>query len=927
MSRALYCGIQSYFYYSYFRFAIHGKPPPFINKDEIEILAPTTLGDALDALPQFLGSSVIADTEQMFSGGYLGTSGQSTLNMRGIGGNRTLVLLDGRRFVPSNRYGTVDISLFPQQLIQRTEVVTGGASAAYGSDAVTGVTNFILNNEFEGFDANVQYGVSEICDAQNYRLSMAGGVAVGNDGNFVFGVEGFKSDEITNIQDRDWYKSWGDIDYGPAVQPRRVRYENTIRRTETFGGIIRKGPLAGTHFLSDGTAAPFQDGYILDRSAVSGLARGVIQGNQVGGSGDQVDRWDMRRAANDRFSIYTNYKHRFSDNLTGSVQALVGRTTTDNQKIGHVMSGTWPITIYSGNPYLPESVQARMDDLGLESFQMDKRVPNTLDPLKNSRAPLVTEVASLSASLEGEFSNGWNWSFYIQHAQNNRDVDLYGFRVDRMFKAIDAVIDPNSGAITCASTLIQPNDGCVPINMFGIGNSTQEARDWVHDSMYTDATYQQSASEFVVNGEVFEGFGAGPIYMAGGVNWRDDSVVQRSGDAFGVLPEPGSGFIQDRDENGNLLYRGLPSVYLDSVPVIDRTNAATYSGNIDVWEAFAEASIPLLQDAAFAQNLGSTLAARYTKYSTIDAVWAWKGGLDWQINDDLRFRLTRSRDIRAGNMTEMFDTTALNAFVDDPWRPDDEIYIAKNLNGGNPNIKPEIADTLTYGFVYQPGWLDGAALSVDYYDIKIKDAISSLGTNNIIDYCFEDGIFCDLLSYEPSGRISAINNTTINVGQARTEGVDVEASYRGTACWFGRDDNFSVRAIASHLISSTITPFNSPTREQVGARDLQDLHLTMTANYMAGPMSVSWSTRWVSDAVRSVSWVEGIDVAENDIPSHSLSNLRLTYNMEGLGIGSESSIYLAVSNVFDKNQCDLKMLPGLYTVIGRNYSIGFNFSM
>lgn len=731
MSRALYCGIQSYFYYSYFRFAIHGKPPPFINKDEIEILAPTTLGDALDALPQFLGSSVIADTEQMFSGGYLGISGQSTLNMRGIGGNRTLVLLDGRRFVPSNRYGTVDISLFPQQLIQRTEVVTGGASAAYGSDAVTGVTNFILNNEFEGFDANVQYGVSEIGDAQNYRLSMAGGVAVGNDGNFVFGVEGFKSDEITNIQDRDWYKSWGDIDYGPAVQPRRVRYENTIRRTETFGGIIRKGPLAGTHFLSDGTAAPFQDGYILDRSAVSGLARGVIQGNQVGGSGDQVDRWDMRRAANDRFSIYTNYKHRFSDNLTGSVQALVGRTTTDNQKIGHVMSGTWPITIYSGNPYLPESVQARMDDLGLESFQMDKRVPNTLDPLKNSRAPLVTEVASLSASLEGEFSNGWNWSFYIQHAQNNRDVDLYGFRVDRMFKAIDAVIDPNSGAITCASTLIQPNDGCVPINMFGIGNSTQEARDWVHDSMYTDATYQQSASEFVVNGEVFEGFGAGPICMAGGVNWRDDS----------------------------------------------------------------------------------------------------------------------------------------------------------------------------------------------------KDAISSLGTNNIIDYCFEDGIFCDLLSYEPSGRISAINNTTINVGQARTEGVDVEASYRGTASWFGRDDNFSVRAIASHLISSTITPFNSPTREQVGARDLQDLHLTMTANYMAGPMSVSWSTRWVSDAVRSVSWVEGIDVAENDIPSHSLSNLRLTYNMEGLGIGSESSIYLAVSNVFDKNQCDLKMLPGLYTVIGRNYSIGFNFSM
>ena len=902
-------------------------PVTAITRDEVELLATTTLGDALDALPQFLGSAMLADTENMFGGGYLGNSGQSNLNMRGVGGSRTLVLLDGRRFVPSNRYGTVDISLFPQRLIRRTEVVTGGASAAYGSDAVTGVTNFILDNEFEGFDANVQYGASELGDAKNYKMSLAGGLGVGNDGHLVWGVESFMSDEITNISGRDWYKSWGDIDFGPAVSPRRVRYENTIRRTETFGGLIRKGPLAGTQFLSDGTAAPFHDGSILDRSARSGLANGTLQGNQVGGSGDQVDRWDMRRAENKRYSIYLNYKHQLSDNLTGSVQGLVGRSTVDNQKIGYVLSGTWPVTIYSGNPYLPEDVQQRMDALGLDSFQMDKRVPNTLDPLKNSRAPLVTEVGSVSASLEGAFSNGWNWSFYIQYAHNNRDVDLYGFRVDRLFKGVDAVIDPATGAITCASSLIQPNDGCIPINLFGIGNTTQEARDWIHDSMYTDANYKQSASEFVVNGEVFDGFGAGPIFMAAGANWRDDRVQQVSADAFGPLPEPPNGYITDKDANGNLLYRGLPSVYLGSVPVIDRTNAATYSGQIDVWEAFAEVGVPLLSGVSFAERLDTNVAARYTKYSTIDAVWAWKGGIDWQIYDDLRFRLTRSRDIRAGNMTEMFDTTAVNAFVDDPWRPDDEIYIAKNINGGNPNIKPEIADTITYGFVYQPNWLEGSAFSVDYYDIKIKDAISNLGTNNIISYCFEDNIFCDLLSYEPSGRISAINNTTINVGQARTEGVDVEASYRTPISWFGRSDNLSVRAIASHLISSTITPFDSPTRELAGSGDRQETHLTLTGSYMAGPLTASWSTRWVSDAKRNLSWVEGIDVAENDIPSHSLSNLRLNFNLEGLGIGSESSVYLAVSNVFDKNPGDLLGLTGLYDVIGRNYSLGFTFRM
>lgn len=903
---------------------ISQTPVTSVSRDEIDILATTTLGDALDALPQFLGSAMLSDTQNMFGGGYLGNSGQSNLNLRGVGGSRTLVLLDGRRFVPSNRYGQVDISLFPQQLIQRTEVVTGGASAAYGSDAVTGVTNFILNNEFEGFDSNIQYGVSELGDAKNYKVSMAGGVAVGDSGHFVWGVEGFSSDEITDIGGRDWYKSWGDLDFGAGATPRRVRYENTIRRTETFGGLIRRGPLAGTQFLSDGTAAPFQDGYLMDLSATSGLSRGIIQGNQLGGSGDQVDRYDMQRAANDRYSIYLNYQHRLTDNVTGSLQALVGRSTVDNQKIGYVMSGTWPITIYSGNPYLPDDVQAAMTARNIASFQMDKRV-RPGDPINNNRAPLVTEVASLSANLEGEFSNGWNWSFYIQHAQNNRDVDLYGFRVDRMFKGIDAVIHPTTGAITCASTLIEPNDGCIPINIFGFGQTSQEAINWVHDSMYTDATYKQSASEFVVNGEVFDGFGAGPIFMAAGMNWRDDEVDQVSVDAFGPLPEPGSGYITDKDANGNLLYRGLPSVYLDSVPVIDRTNAATYSGQIDVWEAFVEANVPLLEDAAFAERLGVNLASRYTKYSTIDAVWAWKGGVDWQIYDELRFRLTRSRDIRAGNMTEMFDTTAVNAFVDDPWRPDDEIYIAKNINGGNPNIKPEIANTITYGFVYQPNWLEGSAFSVDYYEIKIKDAISSLGTNNIINYCFEENIFCELLSHEPSGRISAINNSTINVGQARTEGVDVEASYRMPVTWFNRSDNLSLRAIASHLITSTITPFDSPTIEQAGVGDRQDTHLTLTASYLAGPLTASWSTRWVSDAKRNLSWVEGIDIAENDIKSHSLSNLRLNMSLEGFG--SESSVYLAISNVFDKNQGDLLMLPGLYDVVGRNYSLGFNFRM
>ncbi|MDR2881280.1 MAG: TonB-dependent receptor plug domain-containing protein, partial [Azoarcus sp.] len=521
-------------------------PVTSIQQDELELFAPTTLADGLDALPQFLGSAMLSDTENFFGGGYLGAGGQSNLNLRGVGGNRTLVLIDGRRIVPSNRGGTVDISVLPQGLIRRTEVVTGGASAAYGSDAVTGVTNFLIDREFEGFDIDIRGGITELGDAENLRLSLAAGLALGDRDHLVLGIEGYRSAEITDISDRDWFKAWGDLDFGVNATPRRVRYENVITRAESFGGLVRFGPLAGTQFLDDGTAAPFHAGSVLDLSAQTGLnnvtranPNGVIQGSQVGGSGDQFNRYSMQQAALERASLYLNYKHAFSDSLSASVQGIFGYSYADNQKVGYQMSGTWPITLYSGNPYLPPAVQAQMTANGIASFQVHKRVA-PFDPLHNGRAPLTTDLASLTASVEGELANGWNWNAYYQFGESNRDVEMYGYRVDRMFKGIDAVIDPRTGAITCASTLIEANDGCVPVNILGVGNVSRQALEWLHDKMFTNARIKQHTAEFVLDGEVFSGFGsAGPVFMALGTGWRQDSINQISGDPLSVpLPPP-----------------------------------------------------------------------------------------------------------------------------------------------------------------------------------------------------------------------------------------------------------------------------------------------------------------------------------------------------------------------------------------------------
>jgi len=632
----------------------------------------------------------------------------------------------------------------------------------------------------------------------------------------------------------------------------------------------------------------------------------------------------MRRAELERYSIYANLDYDLSDKITASVQAIGGYSHVDNQKVSYVLSGTWPITIYDDNPFLPDDIRTRMQEEGIESFRLDKRV-SPADPLHNGRAPLTTDVFSLTGALEGTFDNDWRWNYYYQYGESNRNVDIYGFRVDRMFRGIDSVRHPETNEIVCSSTLIQPDDGCVPVNIFGIGNVSDAGLAWLHDSMWTDAKVTQHATEFMVDGRVHEGWGAGPIFIAAGANWRRDKIDQLSGDAVdSPIPQNiGDGPVTAFDEDGNLLYRGLPGVYEGSAPVIDRTGAASFKGSVDVSEVFAEIIVPLVSDRPLVQRLDTSLAGRYTDYEVSGGVQAWKGGLDWQVTDDVRFRLTRSRDIRAGNLSELFDTTILRAFMDDPWHPEVPTYIVRQIIGGNPGVKPEEADTLTYGLVYQPSWLSGMAMSVDYYDIEIASAISSIGAQNIVDYCYEENIFCDQISYAPDGMIDAVDNTTINVGEARTRGMDVELSYRTAVSFFGGNESISVRALGSRLFEASITPFDSPTVERVGAGSFQKWNATVSASYNAGPVSVSWSTRWASSVKRSLSWVEGIDVADNSIPSHATSNLRFTYNFDRT---TESlSVYAAITNLFDRTPGDLDGFSGIYNDIGRAYTIGLRY--
>ena len=882
-------------------------PVTVMSSEELETLSPGTLIDQLDALPLFTNS-----TSPENAGSWTTNGGQATLNMRGIGSQRTLVLLDGRRVAPSNLSSTVDINLFPQALIERTEVVTGGASAVYGSDAIAGVTNFILNDTFTGVEAGIQYGVSDEGDAQNTRIQLTAGRAFGERVHVVAGAEYYQRDAVENYFGRDWYQGWGDIAQGPSSAPNRLRLPNVTNRQFTFGGLIPSGPLAGTQFLEDGTPAPFENG-LLDYSARTG--GNVYRGSQSGGTGDDPTLHGLVSPEQERYSLFTRATVQLTDDIEFSLQGIHGYNYIENLKTGYVFYSPWGLSIQRDNAFLPESVRQQMIAAGVTSFPLHKQIPES-SLLNNARAPLISRMYSVTAALDGRLSDDWGWSTYYQYGESSRDVRAYGYRVDRFFRGVDTVTNPATGEPMCRSTLVQPNDGCVPINPFGVGNETDAAREWVNgDYLWQKADITQHAAEVSMNGELIE-LPGGPVAIAFGASYRKDELDQVGGDPHG---SPQAATVPDPTG----LYRGMPVSYYNPTTdvgygLIDRGSAPNLTGGFDVKEAFAETLIPLLVDQPFAQRLDLSLAARYADYEGSGGIWAWKVGGDWQVVDDFRFRVTRSRDIRAGSLSERFDITRTGANIIDPER-DGEQYQVRTVVGGNPNIDPEVANTLTFGGVYQPGWLEGLALSVDYYDIKITDAIEQIGNQRIVDDCFDFNAFCDQIVRLPNGQIDVINNVYVNVAESQTRGIDIEASYRRDVSLFGGNESVTLRGIASHLLEFSETPYNSESVDRAGqAGTAVPWIVNATLTYRWNNLSVNWTEIFYAESERNTEWVEGVDVVDNHVPAQSQSNLRVNYDFTVAE--KDLSVYTAVTNVFNKHP--VRGLPGPYSNLGRSYVVG-----
>ena len=435
-------------------------PVTAVGAEELEALSPTTLISAISQLPQFYGN-----TSNDVRSGFFSSPGSGNLNLRGLntgGSGRTLTLLDGRRVVPATGFGSVDINILPQALISRVETVTGGASAAYGTDAVAGAVNFILNTNYTGWQASVQAGTTDEGDHDNFQVSGAFGTKLGDRAHLLISADYYHAERVLGFP-RDWYEGWSLINRpaATAANPNETRYlrlPNVVSSIATFGGLINSGvpttsALYRRYFRPDGTLAPFVLGTGTATSAHS-IANG--------GSGDDatysmgVLAPEAQRASG---FVYLDFDATPSLNLY--VQGLVGQSLIDQPDHGgrfaNVAGIDTRLTIFRENAFLPAAVRQIMVNEGLTSFQMnvvgDRRGLGRETRMQQDNLT-YSGTAGFKYEVPEGLLRGWRIDGYAQYGTADNTGYQQGVLLDRIAAAVDAVVDPATGQTVCRAALV-----------------------------------------------------------------------------------------------------------------------------------------------------------------------------------------------------------------------------------------------------------------------------------------------------------------------------------------------------------------------------------------------------------------------------------------------------------------------------------------
>ncbi len=861
----------------------------------LEATPRANLTDTVNLLPQFVGSQ----TSSIAATGATNLQGQNLVNLRNLGPNRTLVLINGHRAPITNLDGSVDLNAnLPQQLVSRVEIVTGGASAVYGSDAVAGVVNFLLDEDFSGIKGSVQQGITTYGDNPSFRADLTFGQSfAGGRGHILLSGEYSREEGIRGVP-RDWNAGGWRLITNPAYavgngEPQFLIQDRVGLSLMTPGGIVTSGPLRGTAFGIGGV--PYQFNY--------GTPAGPLL--MIGGdwATNNLNYTQQLWAGNRRHNAFGRVSYELTDSIVAYAQFGYSDSRTQVEQTQQFNLGN--ITVQADNAFIPDSVRAQMTALNLTSLTLgsyNADLPPT-EALNRNR------VYNYAVGLDGELGGGWDWSVYGGYGRTVSTTAQISSINARYFQAIDSVVDPVSGDIVCRSTLTTPGDGCVPYNIMGVAVNSQAAVDYV----MSVSPLRQVLKDWIVSadmrGQPFSTW-AGPVSVAFGASHRETSV---------------SGVSDDISLAGGYF----------------AANYLPTSGRYDVDEGYLEATIPLARNTAWADSLDLNAAVRATQYSTAGYVTTWKLGATYELGP-IGLRGNVSRDIRAPSLGELF-TPGNTGFttVTDP--ETGTTVIPTYLQTGNPDLSPEKADSWGVGVVFRPDFINGLVASIDYFDITIDDAIATVSFQQIVNRCFTGAAaFCALVDRDGAGNLVRIRSSPVNFLRLKERGLDFELGYRTRV---GSNGTISFRGFATHVIAFEQEDGVSIPVNAAGSINAPSWRWLASLSYTNGLFTTSIVNRGLSASSYNntstayvecasgcpVSTVTNPTINTNRIDGASYFDVNIAFHLEAMGGSVEP--YLSVQNLFNRdpsiNPASLfqgrAAVSNQFDLLGRIFRVGVRF--
>lgn len=865
-----------------------------------------SLGDALNDLPSLRSTFSSGNSSR-----FIGTAGLSLLDLRGLGTDRTLVLVNGRRHVTSTPGDNgFDVNTIPIDLVQRIDIITGGNSAVYGSDAVAGVVNFVMRTDYDGISLRGQAGISSRGDRGNAFLSgIFGKNFADGRGNITVAAEYSRQEELL-FRERDGLT---------GALSGRCQYQLSEVTTgepaagdgipdNTFLCGINNAAISGGGTIGalDATAssqrrwlrfAPGGDIFI-DTPTQSYGAFG--SGNQLGGAGSTLRQTGSLLAQVDRIAVNLFSHFEISDALRPFVEAKFVRTSVTGEGQPSFFNSV-PATlggpaIRCNNAFL--NAQALTT---LQSFGLCTNVATGTFPLARFNDDFGgrgfdgdRDTYRIVAGIDGSFNDDWRYELAVNYgrfeASGRNDNNLLLFDINGnpagFNLAVDAVRN-TAGQIVCRvnADTITTNDapGCVPINIFGNGAPSPEALAYVNTNGTTDEFASQFVASAFINGDLSQLFElpGGPISFAIGAEYREE----KANVDFDDLTSSGGTFL---------------NALQDFCPPGDATDLCP--SKLTVKELYGELQFPIFENSSLGRELVLTLAGRVSDYNnSTGTVYAYNIQGVYAPIDDIRFRVAYATSVRAPTQGDLFSplgenfangladpcdqnninggpnraancaaagvpTTANAAVVNAcsassfsttlgaPWRNCLALTSGTSiLQGGNPTLQEERGKSLTVGVVFEPSFLPGLNLTVDYYDIEVRDLIAVLGAQAIVNNCYDNanGInnsFCATISRDPATglfNVPALIAGGVNFAAQETRGIDFDLSYRRT---FDNGDRLSIRAIATHVLQ--LDNFTDPLFPTNPNRQLSELGdpqwaASFSIRYDFGNIEVRYDARYI----------------------------------------------------------------------------------